>query len=57
MIEAGRNAVNSQRYTPESKDEAVREVLQRKSHDAGCSYKNQWCRLEQSGRCGWKYGL
>jgi transposase-like protein len=41
MIEAGRNAVNSQRYTPESKDEAVREVLQRKSHDAGCSYKNQ----------------
>jgi len=37
MIEAGRNAVNSQRYTPESKDEAVREVLQRKSHDAASS--------------------
>jgi len=33
--------VSSQRYTPESKDEAVRKVLQRKSHDTGCSYNNQ----------------
>lgn len=41
MIEARGNTVSGQLYIPESKDEAVRKVLQRKSRDAGCSYKSQ----------------